>query len=349
MSCHRSPANNLHLNVAQYISGAEPKDRRQIETLFHSLKREAKERNSQVESAIVDAPDLDPDARARIEAKAVRAPSQQEVLAHLERLDFQVRNDSAVPARRKPRLREYFDQAIAEVRAGNLPDVETWYAWQNLAIAVQRQQAERQAHRGNVAYDDSVVTEQDVLELAQSGVQVRPGASHGFHRRHVATTARDSAQLDALLALYDTTDEGFRRLEQGNPVLPDFPLSPERRIARAMAKRIQRMEAKSKAALPSAPLEYSQVQIRSAHNSFHVWRSACFSDPAMTVKAHDRDERWAQIEEAALRADRAARLSPSRIRERAIKRRGIRQTIDPTYQEPSLPDWLERRGRPNLR
>lgn len=349
MSCHRSPANNLHLNVAQYISGAEPKDRRQIETLFHSLKREAKERNNQVESAIVDAPDLDPDARAQVEAMGVRTPSQQEVLSHLERLAFQVRNDSAVPARRKPRLHEYVDQAIAEVRAGNLPDAETWYAWRNLTTAVQRQQAERQADRRNVAYDDSIVTEQDILELAQSGVPAKPGASHGFHRRHVATTARDSAQLDALLALYDTTDEGFRRLIQGNPLLPDFPLSVERRVARADAKRSNRFEAKSESERLAPPLGFSQVQIRSSHNSFHVWRSACFSDPAMTIRADDRDARWAQIEEAALRADRATGLPPSRIRERAIKRRGIRQTIDPTYEEPSLPDWLERRGRPNLR
>ena len=337
MSCHRTPGNNLHLNIAQYVSGASPSDRRQIETLFHSLKNDARSKLRESAELSLSAPDLDPDARARLEWDGSEQPSLAAVTAHLDRIEFMVRNDPSIPESRRPKLLEYCSMARASAESGELPTPDTWYAWRNLTPTWARQRASNTSLAPStehlVAYDGSVVTEQDVL-VAKAEYDYLSHPGHHFHGGSISSRRDAAHRLDSILRLFDTTDAGFAALEDGSPILEDYRMPAARRKQRATLKRESRQA--SKAFGPqhtpvSAPSGFSQSQIASAHNSYHVWRALCFEDAAMTTPAANRNERWQELEALAVDSDRRTGAGPALLRDRAQKRRKIRMAIDPTY------------------
>lgn len=337
MSCHRTPGNNLHLNIAQYVTGASPSDRRQIETLFHTLKNDARNLLKESAELSLSAPTLDPDARARLEKNRPEQPTLAAVTAHLDRIEFMVRNDPSIPESRRPKLLEYCSMARVGAENGELPSPDTWYAWRNLAPTWARQRAAgtttEARPRRLIAYDGSIVTEQDVL-AAKAEFDYLNEAGHRFNGS-TGLSRRDAAHhLDSILQLFDTTDAGFAALEDGSPLLADHRLPAARRKQRATLRRESARAGKTSDNPPtgaSSPSEFSQSQIASAHNSFHVWRALCFEDAAMTIPAANRDARWAELERLAVEADRRRTASAALLRDRAQKRKHIRMAIDPAY------------------
>jgi len=72
---------------------------------------------------------------------------------------------------------------------------------------------------------------------------------------------------------------------------------------------------------------FTSAQVRDAHNSFHIWRSLCFLDSGMAQPDIRYLQKWAALEQAALESDRAAGMSPARIRERSEKRMKLRSAV----------------------
>lgn len=237
VSCHTTPGNNLHLNLAQYLTHSSPADRTKIESTFHRLVQEG---------------------RRLVDERALTEPSTQEALAYVDRLRLTVRHDPTIPDARRTRLLRYCGQLEESIRHGEgVPSAPVWYAWTNLASSVTE---EKNSHR---RLQGAVSTLADSTQPSSQGIG-------GLDSEVLATLSDSYANMP------------------------------------------------------------SQSELQSAHNSYHVWRKACFMDENLTELDPARGFKWEIIEEMARRRDRASGISPAARARRLESRRTLRSTVDPS-------------------
>lgn len=230
MSC-RTGSNSVITSLTQYFvarRGFRAEDESTIKKVFHELKREADEAlPSGAGGHAVSALGRDRDVEQDPSAPAPQADVEEFLRAQAS----EVRNDPAMKPARKDRLLMKLDAAVASVRAGDVPDQGTFYAWTRLRSAA-HDRIQSQAHDETMMRisEGESATHAEVLEafeyqrrLRRDIEQIRVAARQSSYSRDAkeeeTEIVRRLAQVEqdcrTLVRSYDATPDGQRDLRAG--------------------------------------------------------------------------------------------------------------------------------------